>query len=315
MDFSWALINGVLNVFNKMSIREYLDWSFRKIINNKEDKIEILPTNTRVYLCSTHFLKSLVKKTKKIDLEPNIRTFFIFCFTLLQNSVSIIQFNNYLLNIKNIFDNNQKTSALYYSLSTIRIEIQNRNLDKLDFSSFENETCSINKSNECKKNIDDSPLETIESIKKTSPFSSYFDNILKSFHDKITTKKIKSHGENVFYHPQLFALIVDQLYLLPLWTGLAIDDFKKNYKSDLSECFKTRLTNNPVENYFGLLKNRVLGKRKVFPSDFVSLNFLRIKSKFFQYYMEIFSTNDEDTKNSILNIKEKWTDKKKKAQC
>ena len=28
-DFSWALINSVLMVFNKMTIKEYLDWCFQ----------------------------------------------------------------------------------------------------------------------------------------------------------------------------------------------------------------------------------------------------------------------------------------------
>lgn len=35
-DFSSALINSVLNVFNKMSIREYLEWCFGKIIKNNK---------------------------------------------------------------------------------------------------------------------------------------------------------------------------------------------------------------------------------------------------------------------------------------
>lgn len=110
------------------------------------------------------------------------------------------------------------------------------------------------KKDEVCANIDEPGFETIESLKKSSPFSLYFKNVLKGFEEKIKNAQYNSKGENVFFNPTLFALIVDQLYLLPLWTGITIDDFKKNYKFDLSVFFSTRLSNNPVENYFGLLK-------------------------------------------------------------
>lgn len=44
-----------------------------------------------------------------------------------------------------------------------------------------------------------------------------------------------------------------------------------------------RLTNNPVENYFGFLKNSLLENEKKFPSELVQLMCRRLLSKYKEY--------------------------------
>jgi hypothetical protein len=61
MDFSFAILNGVLNSINKCSLTEYIQFCYELIFNNKTD-LKMYPTF--VYLCSTHFLKNIIKKTK-----------------------------------------------------------------------------------------------------------------------------------------------------------------------------------------------------------------------------------------------------------
>ncbi|CAF0972658.1 unnamed protein product [Brachionus calyciflorus] len=102
-DFSWPLINSVLETFNRISISTYLRLCFKKIIDrekfNEEFKNMIIP-----YLCSTHFIKNISKKAKKVKIDMQTRTAFIFSFTLIQNSTSIEEKENYLLIIYNMFN-------------------------------------------------------------------------------------------------------------------------------------------------------------------------------------------------------------------
>ncbi|RNA20988.1 hypothetical protein BpHYR1_012960 [Brachionus plicatilis] len=128
--------------------------------------------------------------------------------------------------------------------------------------------------------------DSLETIKNSSPFTSYYKNILKNYEEKLKNSEIKNSGKNIFFNPKLFWLIENQLYLLPIWSGLIIENFKKSHPADLSDCFKTRLSNNPVENYFGVLKNRILQNRRVFPKN----------------------------SDSVIREKENWTDKKEKKQ-
>ncbi|RNA45010.1 hypothetical protein BpHYR1_049880 [Brachionus plicatilis] len=41
-------------------------------------------------------------------------------------------------------------------------------------------------------------------------------------------------------------------------TGIKIKNFKTNHQYELNEFKITRLSNNPVENYFGVINNRIL---------------------------------------------------------
>jgi hypothetical protein len=64
--------------------------------------------------------------------------------------------------------------------------------------------------------------------------------------------------ENPFHAPELFTIIEERLYLVPLWSGIMID------KVGIGS---TRISNNHVENYFGLLKHQLLKGEQVMPSE------------------------------------------------
>ena len=61
MDFSFAIINAVLMSINKCTLTEFIKYSYDLIVLEKKD---LKLFKTIVYLCSTHFLKSAIKKTK-----------------------------------------------------------------------------------------------------------------------------------------------------------------------------------------------------------------------------------------------------------
>jgi hypothetical protein len=152
---------------------------------------------------------------------------------------------------------------------------------------------------------EDGNLESIEmNLKKNSPFKEYFENILELDKHKVIEKPNDSiqFALNKFYSPALFKLIRDQLHIVPLWSGIIIHQDIYSYKVN------TRLTNNPVERWFGFLKSNLLNKRKnLNASELISPVFKYLLVLFLQLYMK-----NENVKEKIINQKrvyvETWDD-------
>ncbi len=154
--------------------------------------------------------------------------------------------------------------------------------------------------------FDHKQKQTKETIRKSSPFQRYFENIFNSC-CQIITKYDRSNIVNPFYSPKLVAIIINYLYIVPLWTGVMLN---KN-TSHLPQ-FKTkkRTTNNPVENHFGHDKNSLLNRRlEVKPSEYVARKYRFILSKFIEFYMKEISQERKFKKQNIDEI-ERWKDKK-----
>lgn len=81
----------------------------------------------------------------------------------------------------------------------------------------------------------------------------------------------------------MFQLIKKRLYLVPLWSSIILADFGL-----------TRLTNNPVENYFGHLKNRIIQKRLVSCSELACLLYTNIQAKYYQRFKEVQNEDVQD---------------------
>jgi hypothetical protein len=81
---------------------------------------------------------------------------------------------------------------------------------------------------------------------------------IASNHNKISDSLDKENENlNAYYCPELFTVVEKYLYLLPfLLNENKLDNDKKI----------TRLSNNPVENWFNRLKNFLLLKRTVMPN-------------------------------------------------
>lgn len=86
VDMSWALINSTMKSFNDCNLANYLNWCYCLLFDNVEKKWENV-MKIRLFLCSPHFLKNIIKRSKKVDSESSIRKSFIFMFTLIQNQL------------------------------------------------------------------------------------------------------------------------------------------------------------------------------------------------------------------------------------
>ena len=129
-----------------------------------------------------------------------------------------------------------------------------------------------------------------------------YENLIKArMLEESKTKSQELKIINQYFFPELFSLIHKKLHLVPLWTGILIKQCQNNMleKNQIqsTEPFLniTRLTNNPVENYFGHLKNNILMKKKnLMPSEVLGPIYQNLKSKYYQFYDSV--SNVQETK-------------------
>ena len=179
----------------------------------------------------------------------------------------------------------RKTQLFYDSFHVIQNSISNRHLNKDDLP-FERTKRDIKNANE-KKELKNQEYRVftksqLRNLKNDSPFSKYFKNIIVSWKREIQQEiDDSSVNKNIFYNPKLFEEIQDYLYLIPFWTKILIKNQMPHL--DLSRLSGLNLNNNPVENYFDILKNKMLGTIS-YPSEICAKSYLRLEYKYTQFY-------------------------------
>ena len=126
-DFSYALINSLLKSFNNCQLSHYIMWTYHVLIQfpDKSNQIGNM-MKIKIYICSVHFLKSLIQKVKKLEKNPIVAKSFIFAFSLLQKTVTIKQFDVNLWQSAN------------HSLEYLKTEVSNRKYSHLNISNVTN---------------------------------------------------------------------------------------------------------------------------------------------------------------------------------
>lgn len=99
--------------------------------------------------------------------------------------------------------------------------------------------------NLCERNVEIDEINTHETpLFESSPFYQRMIVIKKFVEETIRNSSISNDNDNSFFCPDLINLALKKyIPYLPLWSGLMLDD---------------RLSNAPVENWFGLVKNNML---------------------------------------------------------
>jgi hypothetical protein len=305
-DFSFALLNSVLVVFNcemrrrtddnKHEMLVYLEIAFELLVLNKNDRFENLIT--LIYICSTHYLYNFIKKVKKVttpkekknnkneEHSNSLKRCAIFCFSLLINAISLTEFETYLKNIYFFFMEKTQSSFFLASILFIRERIKERKvpfLVSVDQCSKDRQR-SENFFELYNKNNLDFSKENRKSIMKNSPFTDYFNKQLLNY-SGFLQKDLSEKKKNPFYSPELFNLIQKTLYLAPVWSGFFINEhFKRNEQfytdSYYTKKKPTKLENNRVENRFDNLKNDILQDNRVYPSEYAKLTYSNLHSQY-----------------------------------
>ena len=322
-DFSWANINALLRIILNCDIIQYLKLSYNIAVLKDYSFSTIL--NSKIYICSTHFLKIIIDDLDDINITKGkitdkMRAAFIFCFTMLQNSSSIEEFNQNLEDMVTIFCQPKLSQLLLRSLVRMNIEISIRNYDWLNqlFKKFDRKFLITSK----ESRIEDIyfPNDMSKNYILDSPFTKFFEQRLSFYKKCIKEESIKKDQiikTNEFYKPILMKIIEKRIHLVPLWSGILISLDKDNFPQRTQ---LTRLTNNPVESWFGYFRNNILDinkrlkfKRLLFPSEIVIPYYNYLSMKFEQFYEKDcidFSKSKDGHNNS--EEEEKWEFKKEK---
>jgi len=141
-----------------------------------------------------------------------------------------------------------------------------------------------------------------KTIKHESPFHKYYEDKIKYFKEKTSdhlTFSAQNLTANEFYCPKLFDILIGQFYLIPIWSGIIIKTQNFGY------IMKTRLSNNPVENWIGQIKNNILKDDIVsiflnffyfsLQTSFISLHDRVCQAQFAQNFTKIFKLNTLNT--------------------
>lgn len=187
VDESWALINSVIQTFNGCSPLAYINWTW-DVLNSdlqKQNSAHDL-LNTRLFLCHTHLFKNVIKKTTDIlkslkrKNSTKIKSLFQFCFTLLQNSQYLQEFDENLELCYLIFCTHTDSKD---SIKEIDFKINRRNLSILteihDTFILKNQSEEI----KAKEGYYESCLSnsSVQSIKEGSRYSKYYRDMIKKF--------------------------------------------------------------------------------------------------------------------------------------
>jgi hypothetical protein len=303
-DFSWALMNSVINIFNGCTIMAYLTWCYDHLYGLGIHSSSIKTIHIH---CCVHTLKNVIRKSKHVKCDPKVRNCFIFCFSLLQNAVQPEDFEAILINIYSLFNQKFTTKYVLMSLSFLRERILHRKLDQKIDPKLEEDIEYLDKKAYLASNQQDNILmmttETVESLKLSSPFQIYFNDVIKKCETSVTFSNQNSTNTilNEFFHPQLFFIIQSMLYLVPFWSGLMLLD------KGIGDA--TRLDNNACENWFGNLKVHIL-QMLVMPSQLAGVLYERLLVKYFEFYFN-FEKKETINLNTIETIDEKFKEKKK----
>ncbi len=204
---------------NKHTLTEYIQYCFDLLIMDKKNLKTI---KTIVYLCSTHFLKSIIKKTKPLFNSAGkiVINQFLFGFTLVQNSITMNEIENHLVNLYNIFNNKYLDKRVEYSLAAIKTEIINRDLHRVnvnDVTSPEQKIRDLFFNKLLQLSGHDDCSESTKSIVENSPFRTYFNNLFVRVQEEIDDHNSiaeNTNFHNPYYFPELFDILSKQLYLL-----------------------------------------------------------------------------------------------------
>ena len=256
VDHSYCLINSIMLSFNGCHLSVYLNWCYDMIFKKPSDSEFMNLIKVKVYLCSTHFLKNIIKQTKTINANENVKKGFIFMFTLLQNSLTYKQFDSYLMNMHNIFNNQYLDESVFISLQFISNELRVRNLTSTKADDVDSPDQKI-RNFEFDKFLKESNVymkqDYDDTLKKSSPWKKHLDFRIFYFNKLLAEKNLIQNCDqllpNEFYCKSLFLILEKYFHLVPLWSGIC-------EKEELSQTkIKSRFSNNFVESWFRQVKH------------------------------------------------------------
>lgn len=157
------------------------------------------------------------------------------------------------------------------------------------------------------KDMDSS--SNIKTICGKSPFTQLFNGVL----EKTKCTQPGSGEKNEFYCPGIINVLMSTyLYMgiFPLWSGILLADLSRHSKESIKE-IKTRETNCHVEQWFSVVKNHILQRKRFLrPADLISKMFNSLQGRYKQHQMmyniDSLSQDAPSKQKTIDQQEEQW---------
>lgn len=228
-DFSFANLHALSLGFNRIPLAQYLHLCFKMMIsdNYHQHRSKLV----FIHLCCAHFLKMVVRDLDKHYTEPETKIYLKRIITVLLSLKKIGLVKDCFLNLV-ILLSTRNSVEIERALQNLKLYVDQTTVDdKLQVSSSD----EINL---------ESPY--YESKHDKSPFLFYFDNMAQQNYGDIN-----GNSKNIFFSQEYLQVVITKyMAYFPLWSSIYLADYV------------ARVSNAPVENYFGFLKHNILQGQK-----------------------------------------------------
>ncbi|EFN77632.1 120.7 kDa protein in NOF-FB transposable element, partial [Harpegnathos saltator] len=250
VDWSWALINSLMNEWNRCNIREYLE----RIYSSLDKGTPIEDTLLIVHTCCAHFMKRVSSYIqKKFPKCIEIKTFLLECVAIMLMSTQFILLDEIFEEFITILLKPEEEKSQINIIRLNQLRIKAGISDRTDFEEnredeeeeeeekkedenqdFEYENVFINKKNEGR-------------IFNASPFFRRYNYKYVHLKERIQES---DNITNKYYNPEIAEYITYKLMpFVPMWSSILLSQIVPNV---------ARLSNAYVESYFNVVKKDIL---------------------------------------------------------
>ncbi|XP_066585532.1 metacaspase-2-like [Prorops nasuta] len=320
-DFSFALIQSGINAFNKINLNRYLILSYEAIIH---EQIETFCNNYTIFhICSTHFLKTVIRKIKSITKSKDLQI-------LAGRAITKLIHCDDLETAAIIFANIVKVFGKKFVQHKKQCNIRN-----INFLQKVNKTGNTQHTKFLKKTFDDYNVNKWKDVVKFSPFHNFFKN---TYNNHVACKNKKRHNfkkdnkkcnkkevinrtersirfkkiyrknsfliKNPFFCDRFLKYLLSKILpYFPLWSAIIIKIFKIR-----------RDSNAAVENWFKIVKNNIFKKKLKlsivhFIEEMSTVIAGSLKHRRYELITERQKRNNKLRNSGPEMVKEHWVDK------
>lgn len=235
-DFSFATLHAASKAFNRKTLLEYLEFSYERIKNDSELPLDFVT----IHLCCSHFIKMVVKDAEKFSKE--CKSFFVEVIAAAVLFTNLKDMELWVKNISIVIISKNHGARVEEALRMLRVLCRG-----WDYLEIEEGACTEGWTATDSSN-NDNKTENEHALFRSSPFYKHFSAISSS------VETDKDGIPNKFYNPGFLELMLSKyLPYYCLWGGIML--YKKNFKLN-------RISNAPIENYFGFIKHNILKDQK-----------------------------------------------------
>ena len=270
IDYSWALIHSVCNVFIKSDLDSYLTKCWNKVESyNGEGFVDF---NVVLHLCSSHLIHGIgFNINKKFKLAKKVRQLFLHSIGYMIRCADLSLISNVFNSLCNVFLNKFGTDNLKTHLLNLESFICDGSSNICDENSeFEYDEIS-------------DPSSESKTYRDRSPFGKYFSHIYETCRSSISTYNEGNlnnininDNKNPYYYPGIIDyLLTYYLPLVPLWSGIILGPATIGTDNKI-----THFSNAVAENWMRVVKIDILqSKTCLRPGDFIRMLYPSITNR------------------------------------